>query len=633
VTSQFVRVLIHSILFVATVVCGLAAFSQSAKPDAPTRFASGVVETSDGRLLSGVEVRLTNLGNATTSDAGAFAVPIPRHLWTGDPIEISLSNDWVVTLPWEGRTFVPVNPDEVIHVRVARKGDPILLTDPELVKQIVSSLASLGEAGRASDIQPDESLADKAAALGFSVGQVKLAIEEWNKKVQEPYEKGLAALYARRYGDAGRYIRQAINSSDEEQIEKFLSLAYAQYQLGLYSDAEVSLVKAREIEPDNPIVLDELGHTLETEARYAEGEQAYQLALAIYERAFGPDNAKVARELNGIAVLYVAQGRYADAEPLYRRALAMREKNPGSENLNLALQLSNLGVLYAHEGKYAEAEPLYKRSIAITEKVWDPEHLQLAAILNNLALLYVHEGKYAEAEPLCKRSIAISEKALGPDHPNVAGRINALAGVYSEQGKYAEAEPLFKRALATSQRTLGPSHPLVANYLNNLASLYRREGKYTLAEQLLRQAMAIHEKTLGPSHPTLAVDLSNLAELYRQERKYDYAETLYQRALTIDEKALGPEHPDLAALLNNLGVVYDHTGKSAEAVPLFERAIGIDEKASGPDSPKLIASLKNLAVSLRQLGRAAEAEVYEQQAERIQGIASQQNPLPASDQK
>ena len=52
-------------------------------------------------------------------------------------------------------------------------------------------------------------------------------------------------------------------------------------------------------------------------------------ALAISEKALGPEHPDVAISLNNLALLYRAQGRYAEAEPLLKRALAISEKALG----------------------------------------------------------------------------------------------------------------------------------------------------------------------------------------------------------------------------------------------------------------------------------------------------------------
>ena len=47
----------------------------------------------------------------------------------------------------------------------------------------------------------------------------------------------------------------------------------------------------------------------------------YQRALAIHEKAFGPDHPIVGRNLINLAGTYQAQNQYAQAEALYQRAV------------------------------------------------------------------------------------------------------------------------------------------------------------------------------------------------------------------------------------------------------------------------------------------------------------------------
>ena len=48
-----------------------------------------------------------------------------------------------------------------------------------------------------------------------------------------------------------------------------------------------------------------------------------------------------------------AQGQYAQAEPLYKRALAIKEKALGPDHPDVATSLNNLAELYQAQGQYA----------------------------------------------------------------------------------------------------------------------------------------------------------------------------------------------------------------------------------------------------------------------------------------
>ena len=59
------------------------------------------------------------------------------------------------------------------------------------------------------------------------------------------------------------------------------------------------------------------------------------------------------------------QGKYDAAEPLYKRALAIFEKALGPDHPNLATSLENYAALLKATQRTAEAEPLLKRAEAI----------------------------------------------------------------------------------------------------------------------------------------------------------------------------------------------------------------------------------------------------------------------------
>ena len=72
--------------------------------------------------------------------------------------------------------------------------------------------------------------------------------------------------------------------------------------------------------------------------------------------------------LNDQALSLESKGDYAAAEPLYRRALAIAEKALGPDHPHTATSLENLAGLLESKGDYKGAEPLYRRALAIAER-------------------------------------------------------------------------------------------------------------------------------------------------------------------------------------------------------------------------------------------------------------------------
>ncbi|MBK9052966.1 MAG: tetratricopeptide repeat protein [Chloroflexi bacterium] len=295
-------------------------------------------------------------------------------------------------------------------------------------------------------------------------------------------------------------------------------------------------------------------------------------------------------------------GQYAAARPYYERALAIREKALGPDHPDTAGSLNNLGFLLQAMGDLAAARPYLERALAITEKALGPDHPDTARSLNNLGALLDSMGDLTAARPYLERAVAITEEALGPDHPSTATSLNNLGTLLQAMGDLAAARPYYERALAIREKALGPDHPDTATSLNNLGFLLQAMGDYAAARPYLERALAIYEKALGPDHPDTALSLNNLGTLLKAMGDYAAARPYYERALAIHEKALGPDHPDTAQSLNNLGTLLQAMGDLAAARPYLERALAINEKALGPDHPDTAQSLNNLGFLLQAWG-------------------------------
>ena len=81
---------------------------------------------------------------------------------------------------------------------------------------------------------------------------------------------------------------------------------------------------------------------------------------------------EASRLLNQAGFYLQHRGRYAEAEPLYHRALALRERALGPDDPTTAHSLNNLAVLLAHRGQYAAAEPLLRRRWRSMKRRWGP---------------------------------------------------------------------------------------------------------------------------------------------------------------------------------------------------------------------------------------------------------------------
>ncbi len=72
--------------------------------------------------------------------------------------------------------------------------------------------------------------------------------------------------------------------------------------------------------------------------------------------------------LTNLAALYQAQGNYAEAEPLYQRALAIWERALGPEHPDVAKVLNSYASLLRETGRADEAAEMEARAKAIRAK-------------------------------------------------------------------------------------------------------------------------------------------------------------------------------------------------------------------------------------------------------------------------
>ena len=313
-----------------------------------------------------------------------------------------------------------------------------------------------------------------------------------------------------------------------------------------------------------------------------------------------------------------SQGRYADAEPLYKRALAIREKALGPDHPDVGDRAQQPGRAVPSPG------PLRRRRAALQARAGDPREgarprppRRRRPRSTTWPRCIEAQGRYADAEPLYKRALAIREKALGPDHPDVA-HVAQQPGRAVSTPKAATPTPSRSTSARSrsARRRSAPTTPMSATSLNNLAELYQAQGRYAEAEPLYKRALAIREKALGPDHPDVGTSAQQpgravpspgplrrgRAALQARARdpregarprpprcrarrsttwprcteaqgRYADAEPLYKRALAISEKALGPDHPDVATSLNNLAVLYRAPG------PLCRRRAALQARA------------------------------------------------------
>ena len=374
-------------------------------------------------------------GTGTTGDDGKALLPLTKDTNENDWVSLQIlhsppGKDLVMVSPYDNHTLVPPfknKAENFVRVVVMQRGDLAALQNRTVLKAFAEKINKANapkSVGKQAAEDPKANLDAVAKQFGLTSDELDKAIRAWGAKTTDPYDVGLAALYARNYDAATSSLKDSLKQREQkfataqkDVADAAFFLGSSLYEQGKYRESAAAYQRCLQIRPDDATVLNNTAMSLKEAGDYPGAEPLLRQALAIRERALGPDHPDVAVSLNNVAALLYAKGDYAGAELLFRRALAIDEKALGPDHPRVATDLDSLAELLRDKGDYSAAEPLYRRALAIDEKALGPNHPDVARDLNNLSLLLEAKGDYAEAEPLLRRALAIGEKALGPNHP------------------------------------------------------------------------------------------------------------------------------------------------------------------------------------------------------------------------
>ena len=264
-------------------------------------------------------------------------------------------------------------------------------------------------------------------------------------------------------------------------------------------------------------LLNQAGTYLWRRAEFAAAKAAFERALAIDEKAYGPDHPEVARDVNNLGTVLQDIGDLAGAREHYERALAVDEKAYGPDHPKVAIRVNNLGSVLQDMGDLKGAKEHYERALAVFEKTHGKEHPQVATAANNLGNVLQDMGDLKGAKEHFERALTIFEQAYGSEHPQVATAANNLGDALQDMGDLEGAREHYERALGIDEKAYGPDHPNVAIRVANLADVAAEMGDLKGARAYYERALAIFRQFLGDDHPQTHTVRAKLEEFDKAE--------------------------------------------------------------------------------------------------------------------
>jgi tetratricopeptide (TPR) repeat protein len=361
--------------------------------------------------------------------------------------------------------------------------------------------------------------------------------------------------------------------------------------------------------------LEEFGHVLTTEKRFANAEEVTREALSIQRSLYPEDNAFLRNTFLDLAHILTIEGKLTEAESAARSAIEIQNKRPSDERP----QSVWIGKVLEEMGRLEEAERWYRkavvdestrtpigyfeaidnlmRTLLVQHKVqevqasyteWlkilrnglEPNDAVLAALLARLAPVLMEAGKLMEAESLARECLAIRENKF-PDDWLTCNTRSLLGGCLLAQKKNDDAEPLLLSAYQGMKRcehkipTMGRSR--VKETIQRLINLYQVTGRadkvaewQTELTQWYRKEAARHRAAAEAGDAQAQNDLAWLMATCEEPTVRDGL-----GAVAWAEKAVVATDRTNAIILDILAAAYAEAGRFTKAVSAEKEAIAL----------------------------------------------------------
>ena len=425
-------------------------------------------------------------------------------------------------------------------------------------------------AERARQIQEHWFGPDRYATLGSWIFAARLDIAEGKLD------------HARESMDrAARIIAKALppdhpSNIDVLEAEANLTRALGELAETEHHDRDALAIAERLLEPDHPTrrgAVDRLTGALWAQGKFTDAERLQRDELGNVEVKRGPDHPSTAIAIRGVAGILGRSARLGEAVSLFHRALAIDERAFGPQSERAAWDHLAIGSLLRRMGQFEDA----RTEINLARNAWESQGRLLAAdsSLEELAVLAFEQGSPAEGIVFLERVVQVTEQAFGPDSPALAAILAQLGRFYAVAGRNDAAE----RILARITGLIGDNPPeQTPGYLDVLqlrAQLDAERGNFDDAEARFARAIAIAVKYGGLQSNAVGNYSFNLAVVYLKAGRYQDAINYFIKALDIFKRENGDHAAVAGYALLGAARAYDKIGDAASARALSAAAIEI----------------------------------------------------------
>jgi serine/threonine protein kinase/tetratricopeptide (TPR) repeat protein len=349
------------------------------------------------------------------------------------------------------------------------------------------------------------------------------------------------------------------------------------------------------------------------QGKYEDGDRWADVAVALAGHAQRKD------ELEGVlystrSSLREREGKYDESLKDAEKALAIEQRAFGPDHYTVAETWYHLGSVHYFRAEHKQALEAYRHCLEIEQRLVGPDHPVLIGAKVGMADVYGDSGDHERALAEYQAALAALERAR-PNDPDLAMIRNNLGGELQQLDRPREAVAQYRLALADWTRRIGPGKETVTA-LSNIGEAELAMKQPAAALRDFTDGLAMCDKALGATHPLCARLVGWVGETERQQGRLDAALRDFERAITAGEKALGLKHPQLTTPLLGLGRVQLALHAPARAKAPLERGLQIlgDQPGEALTAPDLRFTLAQALWATGERARAVELATQAREA-------------------
>jgi eukaryotic-like serine/threonine-protein kinase len=258
-------------------------------------------------------------------------------------------------------------------------------------------------------------------------------------------------------------------------------------------------------------------------------------ALAILERAYGPNHVNVEPAVTELGLLF----RISDPEQalhLYRRSYDLLVAAHGPADGDAAVLLQNMGSIHNRASRYQDAKDAYERALPLLRRHFGERDPHVGRVLTNLGTVYRALGDYDRAFEMAQDALEIDTSVSGAAHPDVGIDWLNLARISDKVGDERLALEQIDRAIKIFEQRYPPGHPSRIQSANFRAGFLIQLGRLGEARKTL-ESFATTEASSIEAKRGLLNGWVILADIERLEAQLVKSEELARRVLA--DPALG----------------------------------------------------------------------------------------------